>query len=49
MHYPAATNVDHSKFQGRLKEKYFICRLINNKPQPNLHSGDTFLDPEGVP
>ena len=48
MHYPAATNIDHSKFQGRLTEKYFICRLINNKPKPNLHSGDTFLDPEGV-
>ena len=32
---------------GRIKE--FIYWLIINKPQPNLHSRDTCLGPEGVP
>ena len=44
-----------SRSRDKIKEKYFICWLIINKPQPNLHlelhlySGDTFLGPEGVP
>ena len=49
MHYVAAWNIDCSKFRGKIREKYFICRLIINKAHPNLHSGDTFLGPEGVP
>ena len=40
---------DCRRFRGRIKEKYFICWFIINKPQPNLHSGDTCLGPEGVP
>ena len=27
------------RFRGRVRETYFICWLIINKPQPNLHSG----------
>ena len=49
MHYVAAWNIDCSRFRGKIREKYFICRLIINKAHPNLHSGDTFLGPEGVP
>ena len=42
------------RFRGTVRETYFICWLIINKPQPNLHSGDTFFrdaypGPEGVP
>ena len=40
---------DRRRFRGRIKEKYFICCFIINKPQPNLLSGDTCLGPEGVP
>ena len=40
---------DCRRFRGRIKEKYFICWFIINKPQPNLLSGDTCLGPEGVP
>ena len=40
---------DCRRFRGRIKEKYFICWFIIIKPQPNLHSGDTYLGPEGVP
>ena len=36
-------NNDYSRFWGRTKEKYFICLLVINKPQPNLHSGDSFI------
>ena len=35
--------------QGKIKEKCSIFWLIINKPQPNLHAGDTWLGPEGVP
>ena len=31
------------RFRGRVRETYFICWLIINKPQPNFHSGDTFI------
>ena len=48
IHYLAAWNYNCSKFCGEIKEKYFICCLIINKPQPNLNLGDTFLGPEGV-
>ena len=49
LHYLAAWNIDCSKFWGRIKEKYFICRSVINNPLHNLHSGDTFLGPKGVP
>ena len=32
-----------ARFRGTLKEKYFIIWLIINKPQPNHHLGDTFI------
>ena len=32
-----------ARFRGRLKEKYFIIWLIINKPQPNHHSEDAFI------
>ena len=31
------------RFRGRVRETYFICWLIINKPQPNLQSWDTFI------
>ena len=34
---------DCRRFRGRIKEKYFICWFIINKPQPNLHSGTLAL------
>ena len=37
---------DCRRFRGRIKEKYFICWFIINKPQPNLLSGDTCLGPQ---
>ena len=49
MHYVVAWNIDCSRFRGKIREKYFICRLIINKAHPNLYSGDTFLGPEDVP
>ena len=49
MHYVAAWNIDRSRFRGKIREKYFICKLIINKAHPNLHSGDTFHGPEDVP
>ena len=48
-HYLAAWNNDCSRFRVRIKEKDFICWLIIKKPQPNLHSGNNYLGPEGVP
>ena len=36
--------IDCSRLRGRMKKKrYFICRLIINKPQSNLLSGDTSI------
>ena len=29
-------------------DNYFLCWLIINKPQPNLYSGNTYLNHEGV-
>ena len=40
---------DCSRFQGRIKEKYFIFWLIINKAQLNLYSADTYVGPKGVP
>jgi len=37
------------RFRGRIGETYFICWLIINKPQSNLHSGDAYPGPKGVP
>ena len=31
------------RFRGRVRETFFICWLIINKPQPNLYSWDTFI------
>ena len=47
--YLAAWNNGCSRFRGRTKGILFICWLIINKLQPNLHSWDTCLGPEGVP
>ena len=49
IHYLAVWNNDYSRCWGRIEEKYLTCWLIINKPQPKLHSGDTYLGPEGVP
>ena len=49
IHYLAVWNNDCSRFQGRIKEKYFSFLVIINKPQPKLHSGDSCLGPEGTP
>ena len=51
MHYLTVWNIDHSRFGGQIKEKiiHFIRKLTINKPQSNLHSGNTFPGPEGVP
>ena len=47
--YLVAWNNGCSRFRGRTKETLFICWLIINKLQPNLHSWDTCLGPECVP
>ena len=39
--YIAPWNNDCIRFRGGIKAKYFICWLIIDKPQPNLHSGET--------
>ena len=35
----AACNYDWGRFWGRIKEKYFICWLISNKPCPTSIKG----------
>ena len=37
---------DCSRFWDSIKNIYFLCLLIINNPQPNLHSGETCLGPE---
>ena len=49
IHYLAAWNNGCSRFRGRTKGILFICWLIINKLQPNVHSWNTCLGPEGVP
>ena len=49
IHYLAAWNNGCSRFRGRTKGILFICWLIINKLQPNAHSWNTCLGPEGVP
>ena len=45
--------IQHTTSQQILRQRkktYFICWLSHvNKPQPNLHSGEIYLCPEGVP
>ena len=49
IYYLAAWNNGCSRFWGRTKGILFICWLIINKLQPNFHSWNTCLGPEGVP
>ena len=41
IHFLAARNNDCGRLRSRIKEKYVFCWLVINKPQPNLHLGDT--------
>ena len=45
--------IQHTTSQQILRQRkktYFICWLSHvNKPQPNLHSGEIYLCPEGIP